>query len=242
MQARADEHPVRPPVDALSRWVAAARAETYHRLVPLLEAPVPAALDGLLDVDPERGMTRLAWLRRGATAATPEVLKAELAKLAFPRGHGADRLDLSVLPAGRRRLLAEIGRRSTNQARQRADVARRHPVLLATLAETYEEVLDELVQLLDQALAGADSRARHERSQRAVSPSRDAGVRGPLPGSTPARPALGRAVLAAAPSPGVTRGGRSSRRRSRAWLSRSAGRTARGTRCRARPRSRRWGW
>ena len=39
---------------------------------------------------------------------------------------------------------------------------------MATLAETYVEVLDELVQLLDQALAGADSRARHELSQQLV--------------------------------------------------------------------------
>jgi hypothetical protein len=102
-----------------------------------------------------------------AAAATPEVLKAELDKLEFLRRHGADQLDLSRVPAGRRRMLAEIGRRSTNQALQRAG-DRRHPVLLATLAETYVEVLDELVQLLDQALAGADSRARHELSQRLV--------------------------------------------------------------------------
>jgi hypothetical protein len=37
-------------------------------------------------------------------------------------------------------MLAEIGRRSTNQALQRADVDRRHPVLLAMLAETDVEV------------------------------------------------------------------------------------------------------
>jgi hypothetical protein len=37
----------------------------------------------------ERKLTRLAWLRRGATAATPEVLKAELAKLEFLCRHGA---------------------------------------------------------------------------------------------------------------------------------------------------------
>jgi TnpA family transposase len=166
------ERIVRPPVDALTRRVAAARdaarAETYHRLGPLLAPPRPRQLDGLLDVDPDLGITRLAWLRRGATAATPEVLKAELDKLEFLRRHGADQLDLSRVPAGRRRMLAEIGRRSTNQALQRADADRRHPVLLATLAETYVEVLDELVQLLDQALAGADSRARHELSQRLV--------------------------------------------------------------------------
>jgi hypothetical protein len=151
-----NERIVRPSVDTLSRRVAAARdgarAETYHRLAWLLAPPRPTRLDGLLDVDDELGMTRLAWLRRGATAATPEVLKAELAKVEFLRGHGADRLDLSTLPAGRRRMLAETGRRSTNQALQRADVDRRYPILLATLAETYVEVLDELVQLLDQAL------------------------------------------------------------------------------------------
>jgi len=70
------ERVVRPSVDTLSRRVAAARdcarAETYHRLAPLLKPPRPTALDGLLDVDAELGMTRLAWLRRGATAATPE--------------------------------------------------------------------------------------------------------------------------------------------------------------------------
>lgn len=125
------ERVLRPPVDTLSRRVAAARdsarAETYHRLAPLLEPPRPTALDGLLDVDDELGMTRLAWMRRRATAATPEVLKAELAKLEFLCGYGADRLDLFGLLAGRRRVLAETGRRSTNQALQRADADRRHP-------------------------------------------------------------------------------------------------------------------
>jgi len=47
-------------------------------------------------------------------------------------------------------------------------VDRRHPALLATLDETYVEVLDELIQLLGQALAGADSRGRPELSQRIV--------------------------------------------------------------------------
>lgn len=129
------ERIVRPSVDALTRRVASARdgarAETYQRLSALLRPPRPTQLDDLLDVDSDLGITRLAWLRRGATAATPEVVKAELDKLEFLRRHGADTLDLSPIPAGRRRLLAEIGRRSTHQALQRADVDRRHPVLLA---------------------------------------------------------------------------------------------------------------
>ncbi|MGO9733665.1 DUF4158 domain-containing protein, partial [Mycobacterium sp.] len=179
-----NERIVRPSVDTLSRRVAAARdgarAETYHRLAPLLVPPRPSRLDELLDVDTELGMTRLAWLRRGATAATPEVLNAELAKLEFLRGQAAHRLDLSALPTGRRRMLAETGRRSTNQALQRADVDRRYPILLATVAETYVEVLDELVQLLDQALSGADSRARYELSQRVVERARTEIDRGRL--------------------------------------------------------------
>jgi hypothetical protein len=52
---------------------------------------------------PELGTTRLTWLRRGATVAMPEALKAELGKLEFLRRHGADHLDLSRLSAGRRR-------------------------------------------------------------------------------------------------------------------------------------------
>ena len=117
------ERVMRPSVDTLSRRVSAARdgarTETFHKLAPLLDSPRRARLDALLDVDDELGMTRLAWLRRSATAATPEVVKAELVKLEFLRAHGADQLDLSALPTVRRRMLAKIGRRSTNQALQR---------------------------------------------------------------------------------------------------------------------------
>ena len=128
----------------------------------------PCSLDGLLDVDEDLGMTRLAWLRRGATAATPEVLEAELAKLEF---------DVPTVRTGWtcprcRRVAAGcwprlVGGPPTRRCSAPTPIAgtRSSP---ATLAETYVEVLDELVQLLDQALAGADSRARHELSQRVV--------------------------------------------------------------------------
>ena len=106
-------------------------------------------------------------LRRGATVATPELLKAEMDKLEFL---AIPAPTISTCPGSR--LAATHARRDRppldNQALQRTAVDRRHPVLLATLAETYGEALDELVQLLDQALAGADSRARHELSQRLV--------------------------------------------------------------------------
>ena len=73
---------VRPGVERLQRWVATAReraeATTALRLAPLLGPERCAELDGLLVSDPGLGASRLAWLRRGATAATADVIKAEL--------------------------------------------------------------------------------------------------------------------------------------------------------------------
>lgn len=160
------ERVVRPALGELLRRVAAARTqagvETARRLAPLLAPDRGEELDRLLDVDPDLGVSRLVWLRRGATSATAEVIKTELTKLAFLRGLDADALDLSVLPPSRRRFLAGLGRRSTTRALARSDPDRRRPILLATLAETAVEILDELVVLFDQALAVADSRARHQ--------------------------------------------------------------------------------
>jgi hypothetical protein len=56
---------VRPPVNALSRRVAAARdaarLETYHRLSPLLDTVGTTKLDRLLDVDPESWSALGSW-------------------------------------------------------------------------------------------------------------------------------------------------------------------------------------
>jgi len=170
------ERVVRPAPGELLRRVTTARAragaETAHRLAPLLAADRSAELDRLLAVDPDVGVSRLVWLRRGATSATADVIKTELDKLSFLRALDADTLDLSVLPPARRRFLAQLGRRSTAQALARSDPDRRHPILLATLAETAVEILDELVTLFDQALAVADSRARHQLADRLADQAR----------------------------------------------------------------------
>jgi len=181
------ERVVRPAVGELLRHVAAARTqagvETARRLAPLLSADRGAELDRLLAIDPDLGVSRLVWLRRGATSATAEAIKTELDKLAFLRGLGADTLDLSALPPARRRLLATVGRRSTTQALARSDSDRRHPILLATLAETAVEILDELVALFDQALAVADSRARRQLADRLADQARAGFDRDQLLGS-----------------------------------------------------------
>ncbi|MGH3609362.1 MAG: Tn3 family transposase, partial [Pseudonocardiaceae bacterium] len=101
-----------------------------------------------------------AWLGAGPTTSSPAAIKAELAKLGYLRGLDAHTLDVSMLPAQRRRFLAGLGRRLTAQALSRREPERRYPILLTLLAETVVDVLDEVVLLFDQAVSGRESNAR----------------------------------------------------------------------------------
>jgi len=87
-------------------------------------------------------------------------VKGELDKLAFLRGMDADTLDLSALPAERRRFLAGVGRRLTPQHLARREDARKYPILLTVISQSAVDVLDEVLLLFDQALSGRESAAR----------------------------------------------------------------------------------
>ena len=100
---------------------AGARALTWELVAHLLTGQVRADLDRLLRVDAGLGMTRLAWLTTPAVDATAAAVKTSIEKLVYLRGMDAHRLDLSMLPAERRRFLATVGRRSTSQALERRD-------------------------------------------------------------------------------------------------------------------------
>ncbi|MEV5543700.1 Tn3 family transposase [Saccharopolyspora shandongensis] len=157
---------IRPGVIMLMERIATVRqkavAEVYTRVEHLLTEHRRAEMDGLLVVEPGMSTSRLAWLHRGATSASPMSIRAELDKLRYLRDLDAHALDLSMLPGARRRRLAGIGRRATNQALARRDVDKRYPVLLATLAECAVEVLDEVVQMFDQAISGTENGARRK--------------------------------------------------------------------------------
>jgi hypothetical protein len=148
---------VRPGVVNVLERVAAARArarqETWMRVAHLLDQRRRAELDELLVADPVLGRTRLSWLGIGPVAATPAAVKAELEKLAYLRRLDAHTLDLSMLPAERRRFLAGVGRRLTGQALSRREPERRYPILLTLIAQSAVDVLDETLLLFDQALS-----------------------------------------------------------------------------------------
>ncbi len=138
----------------------AASGETFDRVVHLLTAQRQVELDKLLVVDNTVGSTRLARLGKGPTEASAAAVKAEVGKLLYLRGLDAHTLDLSVLPAERRRFLATVGRRLTAQALARREPQRRYPILLTLLSQSAADVLDEVIQLFDQAISSRESRAR----------------------------------------------------------------------------------
>lgn len=155
---------VRPGLDRLLRAVAEARVaadkEIHWRLRPELSPARCEQLDALVATDPDLGMAPLVWLDKGSTSSSPDAIKAEIAKLDYLRELGVDGVDLSAIPPERLRQLATVGRRSTPKALRAMAPERRHPILLATLAGAYSSIVDEVVQMFDQALAGTSSRAR----------------------------------------------------------------------------------
>ncbi len=157
---------VRPGVVTLSGRVAAARAkaerETCDRLAHLLTDARCSELDGLLVTDAEIGMAQLRRLNTGPVEVSAAAVKTEVAKLLFLRGLDAHTLDLSALPAERRRFLASVGPRSSMAKLARREPHRRYPIVLTVLAQSAVDVLDEVVQLFDQAVSARESRAKHK--------------------------------------------------------------------------------
>jgi hypothetical protein len=164
LQQLRSEHVVRPGLERLTRAVSAARvnaaAEIRRRLDPELTERRCQQLDALLATDPELGVARLVWLNDGATSASAESVKAEVAKLGYLEGLGAHRLDLSAVPPERLRQMATLARRSTPRALRVMAPERRDPILLAALASAHSEIVDETVRMFDMLLAGTDDRAR----------------------------------------------------------------------------------
>ncbi|WP_431921125.1 DUF4158 domain-containing protein [Nonomuraea jabiensis] len=155
---------IRPGVTTLAKMVATARtsatALTWEKVAHLLTDERRGDLDRLLKYDAGLRMTRLAWLIKAATDASATSVKTAVDKLLYLRNMDAHTLDMSVLAAERRRFLASVGRRSTNQALERREEQRRYPILLAVVTQSAIDQVDEVVMLFDQAVSARESRAK----------------------------------------------------------------------------------
>ncbi|MFZ0118960.1 MAG: DUF4158 domain-containing protein [Pseudonocardiaceae bacterium] len=162
---------IRPGAVTLAKMVGTARAGatelTSQKVAHLLTLQVRQDLDLLLAYDIGLGMSRLAWLTIPAVDATASAVKTSIEKLTWLRNMDAHLLDLSMLPNERRRFLATVGRRSTVQALERR-MERRYPILLALVAQSAVDQLDEVVALFDQAVSARESRAKSKTDEALV--------------------------------------------------------------------------
>jgi hypothetical protein len=160
------ERIVRLGVTTLERMVITAREqaerETYRRIAPLLTEEFRARLDQILEPSETIKRTPLVWLRQGAVSFSPAAIVGEIEKLSYVRALGVERWDLSALTPNRRKFLAQVGKKSTNQALQRTAPSRRYPILIAFLRQVAEELMDEIVDLFDRCMAQVDARSRRD--------------------------------------------------------------------------------
>ncbi|MDP8967184.1 MAG: DUF4158 domain-containing protein, partial [Actinomycetota bacterium] len=154
---------IRPVIDRLLRLIATARAAAHTRIqAALADQLAPdrrAELDALL-VAPPGGRSELALLKERAGRVGVAELRRQIDRYRRLLELRADAIDLRSLAPPRRRQLVAAGMRMTAQAIGRMEPARRHPVILALLAELHLERGDELLDLFDKLLRYADSRAR----------------------------------------------------------------------------------
>nr|SBO98749.1 probable transposase [Nonomuraea gerenzanensis] len=162
---------IRPGALILAKMVGTARraaSDLTSQLVGhLLTKELRADLERMLVVDAGLGMTQLEWLVSPARDASATSVKTAIDKLTWLRAIDAHQMDVSVLPNERRRFLAQVARRSTNQGLERRK-ERKFPILLAFVAQAAVDQLDEVVALFDQAVSARESRAKSKTDEALV--------------------------------------------------------------------------
>ena len=155
---------LRPGVTVLERLVISARQhaqqQTYDTMASILNPDTCIFLDSVLDVDDAIGRTPLYWLKYGATSNTPDDILNDIEKIEYLRRHHIEDWNVPGLNPNRLKFLAQLGQQSTNQSLQRSAPERRYPILVAFLLRTYEEIIDELIELFDRCLADCYTRAK----------------------------------------------------------------------------------
>ncbi|MBN9386574.1 MAG: Tn3 family transposase [Chloroflexi bacterium] len=154
---------VRPGLSRLSRLVASVRdksqAQTYQLLASHFTPQRMSFLDGLLKKDEELGYTRLEWFRREARVVSPRLIQNNLKKLEYLRQHDVHLWQLTQLNPNRRKFLAQQGRHLTPYLLERMSAERRYPLLLAFVAQSYQDIMDETLDLFIDYLGETNRRA-----------------------------------------------------------------------------------
>src|SRR5205823_10173199 len=122
-----------PGLTVIERLVATAREdaelEIHQRAQPVLSVQLIGAFDELVRVPDGRSVAPVKAF--GQETRSVSRIGAPLERLGALRALGAERWDLTGIPANRQRMLARYVRHATSQALARRDERFRHPALLA---------------------------------------------------------------------------------------------------------------
>jgi TnpA family transposase len=173
----------RPAIGTLERLVGGisdlATQETYRRLAPLLTEAVCQQLDALLVPETGRQLTRHRWLVQPATVSNPAAIVTALDKLRYLDGLGVASWDVSSLHPNRQKRLALLASSRSNRHLERLPAAKRYPVLVAFVRESYLTLTDEVLSMVDafweQSLAKA--RRAHDQYQQQIVAAKDTALR-----------------------------------------------------------------
>lgn len=154
---------LRPGLTVLERLVAAARTDAeqeIHRRIgpPLLTPRLEDALDELLVVP--AGAASAPVKQLGQETRSLGRIGEAIEKLERLRALDAEHWDIEMIPANRRRMLAQYVRHATSQAIGRRERTFRHPAMLAFCVEAAARVTDELVDLFDEGVGIQHAKAR----------------------------------------------------------------------------------
>jgi TnpA family transposase len=142
---------LRPAIGTLERIVIGIgerlHEETYTRLTLILQEDLLQKVDALLNIDPLLGLTPHRWLNSPPVANTQREINKTMGKLIFLKTMGVDTWDLSLIPANRRKRLADIVRNNSNAYLQRIKPLRRYPLLICFLWETMLDTTDSLLTM-----------------------------------------------------------------------------------------------
>ncbi len=157
---------VRPAITTMERMVMHARQQadqlTYQLLGSSLDDDTCQQLDMLLQPDVTTGYTPLSWLRRQARGYNADDILDALAKLKMVQEFAIDEWDIAAIPPARIQHLAQIARRSSNQALQRKAIYQRYPTLMAFIADARERLIDEILDLYDHRIAQTERDAKND--------------------------------------------------------------------------------
>ena len=158
---------VRPDgLSTLEKIVSQARIEaeekTYAFISPLLSKKVIGFLERILSIMPAQEHSYLQWLSSQESSNAPNSILANIERLDFLKKNGVHKWDVSKLSPNRRKMLAQIGHKSTAQALRRLSLKKRYPIIICFLFECIENVTDELLEMFDKNLAGIHSKAKND--------------------------------------------------------------------------------